>query len=80
MRFEAGDGVPVDLDRAERLYRAAAATSGDAQTVYYPGIRPKTTGKIVPSWFQPPRFGVQAAQVRLEALRRRRAMERTAGS
>ncbi len=73
VRFETGDGIPVDLDRAERLYRMAAITSGDEQTVYYPGIRPKSQGKILPRWFHMPRYGLPAAQARLDALRRRRA-------
>jgi hypothetical protein len=75
IRFETGDGVPVDLRRAERLYRMAAATTGDVRPVYFPGMRPKTQGKLLPSWFQPPRAGLPAAQARLEALRQRRRAE-----
>lgn len=71
IRFETGDGVPVDLRRAERLYRRAAATTGDVRGVYYSGIRPKTEGRVVPSWFQPPQAGLPEAQARLEALRQR---------
>jgi TPR repeat protein len=71
MRFETGDGVPVDLDRAERLYRLAAATSGDVEDVYFPSVRMKTPGQVLPR-YEPPRFGLPEAQARLEALRQRR--------
>lgn len=73
IRFENGNGVPVDLDRAERLYRMAATTSGDERAVYVSSMRPKTEGKVLPNWFQPPQYGIPEAQARLDALRRRRA-------
>ncbi|HEX8643195.1 MAG TPA: hypothetical protein VF702_04700 [Allosphingosinicella sp.] len=76
IRFETGDGVPLDLRRAERLYRKAAATTGDVRAVYFPSVRPKTQGKVLPSWFRPPQAGLPAAQARLEALRERRRRER----
>jgi TPR repeat protein len=78
IRFETGDGVPIDLRRAERLYRLAAATSGDVRDVYFPSVLMKTPGKVLPR-SQAPRFGLPEAQARLEALReRRRAAERAA--
>lgn len=77
IRFETGDGVPVDLRRAERLYRLAAATSGDVRDVYFPSVFMKTPGKLLRRR-EAPRFGLPEAQVRLEALRqRRRAREGT---
>ena len=72
IRFETGDGVPVDWKRAERLYQMAAVTSGDGRAVYYSGIRPKSEGKILRR-FEAPRYGLPAAKARLDALRRRRA-------
>jgi TPR repeat protein len=76
IRFETGDGVPIDLRRAERLYRLAAATSGDVRDVYYSSVLMKTPGKVLRT-YQAPRFGLPEAQARLDALReRRRAAER----
>lgn len=34
IRYEEGNGLPVDLKRARKLYRAAAAPSGGATYVY----------------------------------------------
>lgn len=70
IRFETGDGVPVDLRRAERLYRLAATTTG-ARDVYYSSVRMKTAGKLVRT-YETPRSGLPEAQARLEALRQRR--------
>jgi hypothetical protein len=72
IRFETGDGVPVDLRRAERLYALAADTSGETRDMYIPPVRPGSTGRVIPHWQRPPRAGLPAAQARLDALRRRR--------
>jgi TPR repeat protein len=78
IRFETGDGVPVDLRRAERLYRLAATTTGDVRDVYFSSVHMKTPGKVLRT-YEAPRFGVPEAQARLEALReRRRAAARQA--
>lgn len=77
IRFETGDGVPLDLRRAERLYRMAAATT-HVRDVYFPSVFMKTPGKLLRR-YERPRFGLPEAQTRLEALRqRRRAAERAA--
>ena len=75
IRFETGEGVPVDLRRAERLYRLAAATT-HLRDAYYPSVFIKTPGKLVRR-YERPRYGLPEAQARLDALRqRRRAAER----
>jgi hypothetical protein len=71
IRFETGDGLPVDLRRAERLYRLAATDTGDVRDVYFPSLHMKAPGKVLPT-YRPPRFGLPEAQARLEALRQRR--------
>ncbi|MEA3017205.1 MAG: hypothetical protein QOI38_1927 [Sphingomonadales bacterium] len=77
IRFETGDGVPVDLRRAARLYRLAAATTHN-RDAYYPSVRMKTAGKLLRT-YETPRFGLPEAQARLDALRqRRRAAARAA--
>lgn len=70
IRFETGDGVPIDLRRAERLYRLAATTTGRGD-VYYPSVRMKTPGRLMQT-YQVPRSGLPEAQARLDALRERR--------
>lgn len=79
IRFETGDGVPVDLRRAERLYRSAVATSGDEREVYYPSVFMKTPGKLLRR-HDSPRFGLPEAQTRLDALRLRRRAARGQGA
>jgi TPR repeat protein len=75
IRFETGDGVPVDLRRAARLYRLAATTTGDVRDVYFPSVRMKTPGRLLRT-YETPRFGLPEAQERLEALRQRRRAAR----
>lgn len=70
VRFETGDGVPVDLRRAERLYRLAATTT-HARDAYFPSVHMKTPGKLLRT-YETPRSGLPEAQARLEALRQRR--------
>ena len=69
IRFETGDGVPLDLRRAERLYRMAATTTGRGD-VYYPSVRMKTVGRLMQT-YEVPRSGLPEAQARLDALRQR---------
>ena len=78
IRFETGDGVPVDLRRAERLYRLAATTT-DGRAVYFPSVHMRTPGKLLRT-YEPPRSGLPEAQARLEALRQRRRAARAAAS
>lgn len=77
MRFEAGHGVPLDWDRAERLYRMAAAQSGGTTMVYVPATRRGGTGYVMPVSSGPVVPGLPEARVRLEALRKRRETEGT---
>lgn len=70
IRFETGDGVPIDLRRAERLYRMAATTTGRGDA-YYPSVRMKTPGRLMRT-YDVPRSGLPEARARLEALRERR--------
>lgn len=77
IRFETGDGVPLDLRRAERLYRLAATTTGRGD-VYYPSVRMKTVGRLMQT-YEVPRSGLPEAQARLDALRARRRAAAGAG-
>ena len=77
VRFETGDGVPVDLRRAARLYRLAATTT-DGRAAYFPSVHMRTPGKLLRS-YEPPRSGLPEAQARLEALLARRRGARAAG-
>ena len=72
IRFEEGIGVPVDLGRAERLYRAAATASGGTIMVYVPGIRGRP-GTVMPMSTGPRMPGLKEARNRLRALEARRA-------
>jgi len=75
IRFEEGRGVPMDWRRAERLYRMAAATTGGTRMVYIPPVRRGGTGTVVPMSSGPLVPGLPDARARLEALRKRRAVE-----
>lgn len=72
IRFETGDGVPVDLRRAERLYALAAQSEGRPPDIFIPPVRPGSTGRVLPGWIRPTTAGLPAAQLRLDALRQRR--------
>ena len=65
-RFERGQGVPTDPDRARKLYRMAAAATGGTIYVWVPaaGDRP---GHLMPV-FTPEDPGLPAARDRLAAL------------
>lgn len=69
-RSEAGDGVPVDLDRACRLYASAAATTGGTIYVYQPPVSKGGAGRVMPIT-TPVSPGLSAARERLETLRYR---------
>ena len=68
IRFEEGRGVPVDLSRAEQLYRLAARRTGGTQLIFVPAatdggraaVRPMSKGRSVE--------GLLEAQVRLERI------------
>lgn len=69
--FELGRGAPIDLDRACRLYRAAAATTGGTIYVYSPKVG-NSPGRVIPVT-TPVRPGLPEAAERLSALRYRAA-------
>jgi hypothetical protein len=72
IRFEEGRGVPVSWDRAARLYRMAAETTGGTIMVYVPPVTPGRTGRVMPLSSGPRMVGLAQARDRLEALRKRR--------
>jgi hypothetical protein len=73
IRFEEGRGVPVDLRRAARLYRRAAATTGGSTMIYVPPTRRGGSGYVMPVNLGPVVPGLPEARERLQALRKRRA-------
>jgi hypothetical protein len=75
IRFEDGRGVQMDWDRAERLYRMAAVSSGGTMMIYVPPVRPGGSGRVMPVSTGPSVSGLAEARQRLEALRKRRAAE-----
>jgi len=72
IRFEEGNGVAVNWDRAARLYRMAAATTGGTIMVYVPPVTPGRSGRVMPLSSGPRMTGLPQARERLEALRKRR--------
>ena len=78
-RFEEGRGVPEDLERACRLYEAAAATTGGTMFVYSPPVRPGGSGQVIPI-NTPVRPGLPAARERLSVLAYRGSSTAGAGS
>ncbi len=66
IRFEEGQGVPRDLDKARALYRVAAATTGGPMFVYAPGVG-NAPATVVPV-SQPYDYGLPEASKRLTAL------------
>jgi TPR repeat protein len=73
IRYEEGRGVLRDLDRAERLYRGAAAASGGRTWVYSPSVRKGGSGRAIPVDRGPRQPGLAEAARRLAALRNGRA-------
>lgn len=47
LRYETGIGVPKDLRRAERLYRAAANQQTRARRTYSPAVPGESHGRVV---------------------------------
>lgn len=75
IRFEEGLGVPIDWGRAERLYRMAATASGGTTMIYVPPMRRGESGRVMPLRSGPRIPGLPEAQLRLDALRKRREVE-----
>lgn len=63
-RFEAGNGVPQDLETARDLYRKAARDSGGTQLVYVPDSG-SAGGRVVPFDKGPARGGLLGAKLML---------------
>ena len=72
IRFEEGDGVPRDLERAERLYRRAAESRPRIHYIYEPPLRPHGVGRYHPIQTGISSPGLIEARRRLEALLRSR--------
>lgn len=80
IRYEHGEGVPVNWRRAARLYEMAATTTGGASMMYVAPIRRGQVGRdrgtSVPVNLGPWAPGLNEARVRLDRLRERRRAER----
>ena len=68
IRFEEGRGLPVDLRRAERLYRRAARDSGGTVWAYAPSVA-GTPGHAFPVRSEPRQPGLEEARIRLQRVR-----------
>lgn len=67
--YEAGTGVPQDLERAADLYRAAAAPVSGTTYVYSPPVG-KSRGQVIPIQTGPDQAGLAEAKYRLGLLYR----------
>lgn len=72
IRYEEGRGVQRNLDKAERLYRLAAADSGGRTWVYSPPVRKGGSGRSIPVELGPKQPGLTDAARRLVVLRNNR--------
>jgi hypothetical protein len=68
IRYEEGRGVPRNLQRAEDLYRKAAADSGGTLWVYSPPVGENGKGRVIPVDRGPRQVGLAEAKRRLERL------------
>ncbi len=69
IRYEEGQDVPVDLKRAEKLYRLAASDSGGVIHVYTPPVGKNRRGRVTAINQGSRRPGLAEAKARLEHLR-----------
>jgi hypothetical protein len=76
IRYEMGDGVPRDLERAEQLYARAARTDTRPSYVYSPAVGKERFGRVIPVSPAGARPGLPEARRRFEALRRKRGGRR----
>jgi hypothetical protein len=72
IRYEEGRGLPVDLERAERLYRTAGADSGGTTYVYSPPVGQRGRGEVAELLREPRAPGLSEAEQRLARLSARR--------
>lgn len=68
IRYENGDGVARDLERAKKLYRSAASDSGGRIWVYSPPVGNGTSGRVIPVDAGPKQYGLAEAKKRLELI------------
>lgn len=68
IRYEEGRGVPINLRRAERLYRMAASEDRGPIYVYSPPVGSNGRGQIVPVNTGSRQAGLDAARIRLRRL------------
>jgi hypothetical protein len=71
IRYEEGLGVPVEFERADRLYRLAARDSGGTIYVYTPPVGERGQGRVIPLKKETQRRGLAEARSRLLSLQRR---------
>ena len=76
-RYEAGDGVPLDLKMARHLYRAAAMPSGGTVYVYSPPVGAETTGRTLALNAGPVEAGLPEARDALERVNAKLKSSRT---
>lgn len=69
IRYEEGNGVPADLKRAQKLYRAAATTTGGTTFVYVPATKKGGRGYTMPVNMGPRVEGLAAAKRRASFFR-----------
>lgn len=68
IRFEEGNGLPVNFSRAKSLYRIAASDSGRGMWVYVPSPGNGAKAQIMPIDRGPKQSGHDEAKRRLSAL------------
>lgn len=73
IRFEEGIGLPIDFERARKLYVRAASEGGGTLWVYSPPIGNGTSGRVIPIDRGPRIAGLTEARDRLLGLDRKEA-------
>ena len=68
IRYEEGDGGPIEPKRARKLYRAAATTTGGTIYVYVPPTRKGGRGYVTPVNTGPRVVGLREARARLRPV------------
>lgn len=67
-RFESGNGVPVDIRQAIKLYRLASKTDGGPVWIYVPSPGNGVSGQVQMRDDRPISTGLEEARKRLEIL------------
>jgi len=67
-RYENGDGIPIDLRKARKFYRAAAAQSGGTTFVYSPPVGTERVGRVLPLNAGPVQDGLPQAREALDRV------------